>query len=406
MGQRLAVVGFIVALVVAIFAFTQQQAAVEEAKAAQGARAEAQEQQSIAMAQIEESANQQQQAENSAATLMVNAQKAATAQANAEADRSTALAQIDEASTETAKLQATSAAQRTNMEATGQAGQDAIAAAQTANANVLATAQAQIDAQATTQTSFDSALLTATAQVDLAEFARQSAEDDRAEALTQAWAASTALAASSQQLETAQAIISGVTPSTTPQPATATLIPEATETVESQATSVPQGTPSFDLTQQFTSKDGLVGFRYPESWSVAELDNGLIVVGSNEAVLQRSALAVPEGQVEIQMLVSPSSGFRGLQSGATPQDVMEVFYNVLIQQGGTADLANSKDVTIGSFPGAQLEGTDGTNDVIIIVVQIAPDVYAVTFTSAAKDGLPPYTTVVNKVLGTLSFKVT
>jgi hypothetical protein len=378
MAQRLAVIGFIIAAVVAIFAFVQQQQAVQQASAALTAQAQAQDQATSAAGQVEVASAAQAQAESDQATAVSQADAAGTAQAQAQASAVAAGANAELAGTAQARSEATSLAQMTGIASTVTAVSNDIATQQTESQNNLATAGAQLIADATDEAIFAQALGTATAQVDLAQFAASAAEEDRSAALEQARAALTQIAQLQSSLATAQFQLTGLPPAPTSaipaQPPT--VVPTAappTLPPQTEATAVQGET---DLTKQFTSQDGSIQFKYPTSWLVAETSQGPIAIVSNQDVGTRTQNALTTGQVEATVLVLPGSGVTG-KTTSTSRDVADSLISTIGGQNSPFKLDAATDLTLGALIAARSQGSDGENDVLLLVLDAGNDLFGV-----------------------------
>jgi hypothetical protein len=406
MGQRLAAVGFILAVIVALFMFTQQQQALKDAQLAQTLQADMDTRRGTAVAMAQSASDAQASAEAVQGTAVAQAQGAATAQSKSDSHRETAVAEARAAGTLGAQLGAAATEQYSTAQAAQSAAVDAANQQSTLMAEStaeLGTAQAQIDMQATAQAGFDAALGTATAQVDLAEFARQAAEEDRATALAQFWIAATVVANQSDTQATAQAIVSGVTAAPTAIPVTPTLAPTAA--VEANPTSSPntQSGAIPPLTATYTSSDKSFSFNYPEGWVAGDSGQGVILVVSSQDILQRSSSDLKSGELEIQMIVGPATNIRGVQAGATPTEVLKAVRDIYASQN-TNQLSDSSEVTIGNHAGARFGGIEGNNAAVITVLDLGNGRIALTFAYMFPGETDRFTPVLDDILASLSYQ--
>lgn len=403
MAQRLAIVGFLIAAVVAIFAFTQQQQAVQQATDALAAQAQAEQQSTAAAGQVEVASAAQAQAESAQASAVAQADNAGTAQAQAQASADAASANAALAGTAQARGEATTSAHMTEIAGTAVAAANDISTQQAETQNDLATAGAQLVADATDEAIFASALGTATAQIDLAQFAASAAEEDRTAALAQARAAQTQIAQLQSDLATAQSQLTGLPPAptssspATPLPATAvppTLPPQPEATVA-------QG--DGDLSQQFTSSDGSLQFSYPGGWLAVETSQGPVAIVSSEAVGTRTENLLTTGQVEATILILPGSGLTGKTSGtATVQDVADSLLSTISAQ---FTMDTPTEVTLGSLTLARSQGSDGDNDVVLFVMDAGNDLFGVLVGRTASGERDQYEPVFRAIVQTIAITI-
>jgi hypothetical protein len=400
MGQRLAVIGLVLAAIAAIFLFTQQQQALKDVQNAQTAQAEMEDRRATDVVQVRAAGTTGAQAEQDRSTAVAFAQNAGTAQAEADSGRETAAADARIAGTQSAELVALATAQVGTVEAvraTAEGEANLRATVEAESTAEISTAQAQIDAQATKQTDFDSAIGTATAQVDLAEFARQSAEDDRATALVQFWVMATANGAQSET-QTPQATISGATAVPTLQPTSPSAATvEATPAPTTAAGVIPP------LTESFTTNDKKLTFKYPQGWVTGETSQGPIVVASSRAILQRSSNELQSGEVEIQMIIGPTSAIPGVSAGATPSDVMRGVRD-LYKAPAVTDEGDTTEIKLGQHAAARFDGKEGNNTVVVTVVDLGSDTVAIAFAYSFPGEMDNFIQVVDDILTSLEYQ--
>lgn len=394
--RAVAIIGFIIALGLAVLAFSQQQQAQENTRLAQTQAAEAEAARVTAISMAQEASGTQVQAEAARVTAIAQAEQAGTALAEAESGQGTAVAQAEIAGTQAAQIVSTSQAAVGDIQATLQAETDSRATDQAQSEAALATVRAEMDAQATIQINTLNQLSTATAQIDLAAFARESAEEDRLAALEQAWAAATALAESQSALATAQAVISGVTatPSPIPPPATSTPIPEPTEVFTGE---IPP------LNSQFVANGGRVTFNFPNGWEAVELDNGVILVGDSRATLQRSEPTLSSGQFEITLLVNPVTNIRDVEAGASSADVMQSLLAFFAAQNPPLEFSEPESSEIGTFPITRVLGQDSNNEMTITAVDMDNDISAVIFAYSSQGEVDILIEVLDGMIATLAY---
>ncbi len=380
MGSRLALIGFVIAVAIAAFAFFQQQQALNQANVNATVAAEAEDRRVTAVAMMQEAVGTQVQAEAGQATAIAQIDTAATAQAEAQNAQATAVAQAQAAETQSANVMATSTVRVGSLRETATESANAASTVIAESSAAIATIQTTIDAQATTQADTVNQLGTATAQVALAEFARESAEDDRTTALDDVWGLATALASTERELATAQAIAAGITATPRPRPTQATPTPTPRAP---RPTAVPQT--GDGSTQSFTSSNETVSLSYPSDWVVTELNDGSIAIATSQGVLDREESALQPGDAQIVLF-----GFTleqiGAPDGTGPTDVAAGFARSLAQGQNPAQLGAPETVTIGSYDAARVVGTNADNDVSLVVMQTNGDemVAALIFTAAGE----------------------
>lgn len=395
MRQRLALIGFVLASIIAVAAVVLRQQALDTAQTAQAfASAEARER-STAEAMLRDSVATQVQAEANLATAAVVAEQQAADQAQAESALTTAAAQAAAAETQSAALAATATAAASDAQAQAQAAaaaQASLAAEATAEA---ATALAQIDAGATALAESNAALGTATAQIELADFARQAAEEDRRNALTQAWSAATALAEVSDQLATATAILSGVTPTFTPLPATPT--PTPFPAVEPAPTTV-----TSELGASFRSNDGATRFDYPTGWIVEELNNGVILIVNNEAVFTADPNDLTAGLFSMSLIVTTIDAI-GAPAGTTAASFLPNLVDFIQGQNPPGQMGAIAEIEIGGKPAARSLGTQGGNDLALVIVDLDAGVLSVSIASSDTGEMDQFLDVMDAIMASVQY---
>lgn len=389
------------AVALAVFAFTQQQQAQETARLAQTGQARAEERYVTAVALAQDAAATQVGAEAARATAVAQVAQASTAQAEALAAQASAESDAAAAGTSAAQLAATSGAQMTAAAETAQAQRGALATAQALGTQAIASAQAEMDSLATAGVEIAFQLGTATAQIDEAQFGREAAEADRQAALNLAWAAATALADTEDRLATAQAVIAGATatptaPPPTRPPATPTL--SVTPAAETTATSAP-----LVLGRTFISRNTRLRFDYPNGWVVEELDNGFIIIGSSQAVFERQGNTLGPGQYQFELLVGPAQGIRGVPPGGGISEVVTALLNILANSSTPPRMGQPSAVTVGSYTGERVPGTEGANRFIMTVLDIGDGHVAIVFASSPIDELEAMLAALDALLATLIY---
>jgi hypothetical protein len=388
MVQRLAIIGFVIAVIVAILAFLQSQQAVQQALTAGTAQALAVIQQETAVREAGIAAAMQAEAEAGQAEANQRADDAATAQADAQSTAVAAEAQVALANTAQAVGAATSAAQVSGVIATSTAAAVGVEREFNRIERDLATAQAQIEANATDEAAFQERLATATAQVDLANFAALAAEQDRATALANERRAATQVAALENQLATAQFQLTGLPPAPTPLPASSTppptLTPELAGTLEIiTPTVVPQPTVDTDLSATFTSRNGVISFNYPQGWLAGQSESGFIAIASSAEVLQRTQSALVSGQFQADVYVLSGMALTGAESGTTVADVAQVIMDTLAGEDGVFTLGDIMEFELGGRPAARMDGEVLDNDALVLVLGMDDDAYVLMIATMA-----------------------
>lgn len=393
MRQRLALIGFVIASIIAVAAVVLRQQALDTAQTAQAfASAEARER-STSEAILRDSVATQVQAEANLATAAVAAEQSAADQAQAEAAQETAAAQAAAAETQSAVLVATATAAAAEAGAQAEAAaaaQATLAAEATAEA---ATAQAQIDAGATALAESNAALGTATAQIALAEFAQEAAEQDRQNALTQAWTAATALAEVSDQLATATAILSGVTATFTPLPATPTPTPAA----ELEPTTV-----TSELGETFRSNDGSTRFDYPSGWIVEELNNGVILIVNREEVFNVDPNDLTAGMFSMSLVVTTVEAM-GAPAGTTAASFLPALVDFIAGQDPPGDMGAVAEIEIGGLPAARSLGTQGGNDLALVIVDLDDGVLAVSIATSDEGEMDQFLDAMDAIMASVQY---
>ena len=382
-SNRLPLIGFVIMMIVAVFALAMQQQAVNDVRAQMTQAAKADDERVTAVAMAQAASGTQVQAEIGQATALAAAQGASTAQATAQSAAATAIAQLADEGTRSAQVAATNAADIGNVQATVTMHVNDLATVQAESTAELATLQGQLDEQATKQADLSGQLGTATAQVDLAEFARKVAEDDRSNALNQLWAISTIQADNAGQLATAQALLTVAPPATAAPQATATPELQVT-TVNDAATAVPNDTASSGrLPQLFVGADKKIQVGYPEGWFAQETQNGRIIIVNQEAIFSTSTSKMNPGQMEIDVLAGTYTDF-GLTDGTTPQQLMETIVGNFKSQQPTFVIGSITPLKIGSYDATQVLVDDTENDLIITIMQLNPSAIGLVYGLSAK----------------------
>lgn len=405
MAKNVAIVALIViAMVLAAVAFTQftaQQDATALARDAQTAQAEVLAAQATSVAQADAALLAQQTAEagRDAAAQLVTA--AAGTQAAAEAERGTAVAQAEDA--------AAAQAEREAALVTAQAQMTAQATIQAAGEAQLATAQTLIAAQATDLFTASSALSTATAQVDLADFARFAAEEDRAAALTQAYAAATALAQAQATIAAMQPATAAPTlPPATPTQAAPTETLAATTAVQAVtptagATGTPVVVGGVALNQSFISPDGVVRLNYPEGWLAQDVDGQIVMVNTIDA-LSGSGNEIQPGHFIGNIIFGPASQLPGLTAETGAVEFLAALREI-VNARATSDalLSEPTALTVGPFSAARAEVSSANGQTLVIALQLGGGNLAVGFGNTAPGELDQFEPIFRAILGTLQY---
>ncbi len=406
MVQRIAVIGFVIAIVVAVLAFSRQQAAVEEAQSAAAAQAEAQDGRATAVALSDSAATAQAEALAGQSTAQAEASTQAAAAAQAQAALETAQAEAQSASTRAAALQASATTGANAVATAAAASAEQQAAEATAQAADRGTLVAIAINAATAQAAAESDLATATAALDLAQFALESAQEDRSAALQQAWAAGTEIANQRSDVATAQAILSGAPTSPPPLPTTAppTHQPTATLLLPSP-TPAPTTVNSADLplTGEFISRDDALRFNMPETWVSGELDNGIVLVGSSESVFQRTGSALSVGMFEIDIVRLPLTNLDKVTANTPISDVMTQV--IAATSTGDSTLTDVSEVTvydINGTPAARVQASEAGNVLVLTVLKpSAGDSVLLVFAYVLPDEINTFLPTLDRMLETV-----
>jgi hypothetical protein len=404
MNARLAVIGLVIAVILAIGALWQQQLSVQQAQQAHAEATDADTRRVTAVAMMQEASGTQVAAEVGQATAQAAAEAASTAQGVAEANLATAQADREAAATLSAQigLTATTGAEAAAATLAEAADQQATIVAQATT--MLVTAQAERDTLATQQADTAALLATATAQLDLAVFAQEAAEEDREIALAQAWALGTAQAETRTDLATAQAIIEGVTP-LPPTAIPPTVAPEQRPTSTPQPDEAPPQTTGdvFAPDEVFQAELSPLRVQYPGEWVVQELDNGVVFIGTDEGIYQRSAEeALVTGDFEIDMFISTREDLGFV--GAELSEILSGFIDFVQQQDSTIDFGRIQNITIEDRDAVRSFGQDSRNDLVITVMQLEDDYVNVSFVYVPRESGPDAEAQIDVILETVALQ--
>jgi hypothetical protein len=401
MLQRLAIPGFIIALIAAIFLFTQQQQAVQQANTAataqaeaQAGRAQAEAAQGTAVAQAQAALAGQAQADSKRVTAVAGAESAAAKQAQAAADVSTAQAQAA-ANQATAQVALTA-------QAAAQAESTAQVTVLANTKNDLATAQAALQVETTAEVQLLTALGTATAQVDLAQFAQSAAEQDRATALAQSWTLATAQARTLAQIATLETRLASSSGQSTPIAAGITATPSPASIT--QATAAPAATidTAIELSETYTSQDGKIKFSYPKGWVIQESQNGLLLSNSQAAIDNTGN--IQSGEFVANFLVRPGATVPNIKANPTARDVAERYSTIIIQRNNpNATIPPAVDLTIGSYPAARVPLPGADAEASLIVVDLGSGNFGIALALGFKGELSAYETIFRKMLASVQY---
>ncbi len=315
MSGRIVTIGIIiVALVLVVLAFTQQQqaanneaTAIARADAAGTAGADAEAVRQTAVMDANNQATAQAEAQDSEGTAVAGANDAMTAQAQAEATRSAAeLAAENAGATAAAALS----------EASAQGGTAAAALAEaTDQAESAATAQGEAAQQESTAVSLVGQLTEAAHQL-----ATQNSQSTADFALAQSdWATSEAHLLATAEAAQAQIEVIEAT-ATAHVEGTATGIAQFEATVyayltEGAATPTPSTgaiqpftVPALDT--EYTTNDGSLTISYPSQWIVSETSGYVVLSSSRRATSGFSG--VPQGEMNILVLRTQAQGLSAL----------------------------------------------------------------------------------------------
>jgi hypothetical protein len=398
-SNRLPLVGLVVMIIIAVFALVLQQQAVNDVRAQMTRAASADNDKGTAVAMAQAATGTLAQLESGQATALAAAQSANTAQATAQSAASTAAARLGDEGTRSAQFAATTTANAEAMQATVTMHANDVSTLQAESNAEVATLQGQLVGQATTQADLQGQLGTATAQVDLAEFARKAAEDDRTTALNQLWALGTRQADSSSQLATAQVILTGAPPSTAvPRPSATPQIDVTSVNSDATATSSGNG----ELSETFETSDKKVQLNYPAGWLAQETQNGSIILGSEEAVLTRTESVLTQGQVQVEILVGTYAQFN-FKQGTAPTELLNGIVAAVKSNQAKFAAGNADAITLGDYKGAQALGSDGENDVTLVLVQLSDTTVGVAFASSASGEGANSLDTLKAIMGSISY---
>ncbi|MEZ4668752.1 MAG: hypothetical protein R3E39_12640 [Anaerolineae bacterium] len=397
-STRLVVIGFMVAVVVAIYAFVSQQQAVDQAQLAAFEATAADHDRITAVAMAQEAAGTQVQAEIGQATARAEAAMASTAQSAAQATAARAESQAQQAATRSAQIIASSTAGSESFQSTATSEADLLASVQAQSTSAMGTAQADFDAQATLQADTANQLATATSQVDLADFARQAAESDRARALEQLWDLATQQAETRNSLATAQVAVSSATP--TPVP---TDVPAPSPTVPPEPTEVSSTDTVPSLTNTFETNSGKVSLQYPRGWFAREVDTDFVSIVNDSALFDRGGNALRAGQYEIDVLIATRNDL-GVDSAAATDEVLQNFVDFFKSRDTAFEVGPSSTVVSGKYQGSRVIGTDGSNELTITLLDLGNDGLMLIFGYNAAGESESFIPVMDAVLMTVEYR--
>ncbi len=397
-SNRLPIVGLVMMIIVAVFALVLQQQAVNDLRSQMTRAASADNDKGTAVALAQAATGTLAQAVMGQTTAIAAAQGANTALAQAQSAAGTAAAQLDDAGTRSAQFAATTTADTDAMQAAATTHANDLATLQAESTAEVTTLQEQLVGQATTQAELIGQLGTATAQVDLADFARQAAEDDRSNALSQLWTLGTRQADSSSQLATIEAILTGAPPATTAPRATATLELEVTTVNDAATNTSTDGA----LNQTFQSTDQKIQLNYPDGWLAQEAQNGTIIIANQKEVLTRTANVLTAGQVQLEIIVGTYTQFN-FSAGTDPTDMLNAIIDTIKSNQPKFRAGDVTSLTLGGHKAAQVLANDGENDVSLTLIQLTNNTVAVIFGSAASGEGSKSIDTVTAIMGTITY---
>ncbi|MBI5671074.1 MAG: hypothetical protein HZC41_24020 [Chloroflexi bacterium] len=392
------IVAVVVLAAVAFTQFTAQQDATALARDAQTAQAEVLAAQATSVAQADAALLAQQTAETGRAAAERLVTAAAGTQAAAEVERGTAVAQAEAAEDELTAREAEFAVTQTIIAAN--------ATVQAQNGTAVGMAAATITAQAGELQAVVAALATATAQVDLADFARFAAEEDRAAALTQAYAAATALAQAqatlaAMQPATAAPTLPPATTAPTGTPAATTAAQAATPTAGATGTPVVSG--DVRLNQTFTSPDGIASLNYPEGWLVQDIDGQIVMVNTIDA-LSGSGNEIQPGHFIGNIIFGPASQLPGLTADTTAVEFLAALREIVnARAAADAQLSEPTALTVGPYRAARAQASTANGQTLVIALQLGSGNFAVGFGNTAPDELDQFEPIFRAILSTLQY---
>ena len=164
------------------------------------------------------------------------------------------------------------------------------------------------------------------------------------------------------------------------------------------------------LDQTYTSGDGALSFSYPNGWVVRE-ETGQIFLGTSAEALadtSGSATATP-GQFVVGIIVFPLDDVTGLSADSSPREVLDVFARFISGASQTAGDPNvptfgdATDLTIGSRRAARAGGTSGTDQALLIALELDTGVYAILAGGSAPGELARFEPTLHAIAATMRY---
>lgn len=397
-STRLAVIGFIIAVIVAVYAFVTQQQAVDQARLAAFEATAADQGRITAVVMAQEASGTQVQAEIGQATARAESALASTAQSAAQATAENSVAKAELAATRSAQIVASSTAGSEVLQSIATTYANELEAVQAQSTAAIGTAQAALDEQATLQADTANQLATATSQVDLADFARQAAESDRARVLEQLWDMATQQAETRNDLATAQVAASRATP--TPVP---TEVPIASPTLLPEPTAVTSTNDVPPLTNSFETNSGKISLQYPRGWFAREVDTDFVSIVNDDTLFDRGGNALRTGQFEIDVLAATRDDL-GVDSTASTDEVLQNFIDFFKSRDTAFEVGTASAFASGSYEGSRVTGTDGSNDLTITLLDLGNDGLMLIFAYSAVGESEQFAPVMDAVLATVIYQ--
>lgn len=152
------------------------------------------------------------------------------------------------------------------------------------------------------------------------------------------------------------------------------------------------------LDQSYTSAAGTLTFSYPAAWAIQEVENQVLLSTRALADPNRSATAAP-GQFAVSIAIYQATDLPGLNSNATPRNVLAAFTAVL----GDTNAPDPADLSIGSRRAARAESQAEAGQLLLIALELDAGLYAILVGSSAPGELARFEPTLLAIAATIQY---
>ncbi|MBL8156006.1 MAG: hypothetical protein JNM70_17640, partial [Anaerolineae bacterium] len=157
-----------------------------------------------------------------------------------------------------------------------------------------------------------------------------------------------------------------------------------------------------ELGETFRSNDRSTRFDYPTGWIIEELNNGVILIVNQEEVFNADPNDLTAGMFSMSLIVTTVEDM-GAPEGTTAASFLPALVDFIEGQDPPGQMGEVAEIEIGGLPAARSLGTQGGNDLALVIVDLDDGVLAVSIASSDEGEMDQFLDVMDAIMASVQY---